>query len=264
MNKKKKKLGFMLILLSLLLLPGLQVLFIIGCNSDYLIKFPFFIGISVLSVILLVLLIYGVCIFKKNRGATKRKLRPWIKVILSIFMTIYILGCIAFVVLLYGPSDKFKNWLITTAMQTMNHQYLCKWFYNDNTINEVLNNNYVIESGESTDTSLVNKQSKYRKDSYENEYEKAILDVDDDTKYQIIEFEVNGCKAYLGVVYDPSMVKLAVTKYFRKNGQYVTAMAADHNALFAINGGGFIDPGHNSTGGIPNGITISEGKLITN
>ena len=179
-------------------------------------------------------------------------------------MTFYILGCVGFVTLLYGPNDKFKNWLITTAMQTMNHQYLCKWFYNDKAIKEVMDNNYVLESGESTDTSLVQKHSyKYKKESYENEYEKAILDVDDDIKYQIIEFKINGCNAYLGVVYDPSMVKLAVTKYKGSYGQYVTTMAADHNAIFAINGGGFYDPGNSSTGGTPNGVTISDGQIIT-
>ena len=70
-------------------------------------------------------------------------------------------------------------------MQTMNHQYYCKWFYNDKTINDVLNNNYVEESGESTDASLVEKiEYKYKKDTYENEYEKEILDVEDDIKYK--------------------------------------------------------------------------------
>lgn len=261
MNAKKKKIGFKLILLSLLLLPGLQVLFVIGFNSSYLIRFPFFIGIIVLTLILIGLLIYGINIFSKNRGANKRKLRKWIKVVMSMFFTCYVVGCIAFITLLYGPNDKFKNWLITTAMQTMNHQHYCKWFYNDDTIKYVLDNNYVQESGESTDPSLVHK---YKKDKYENEYEKQILDVADDIKYKIIELNVNGCKGYLAAIYDPSKVKLAVTQALGTRGQYVTQMAEANNALLAINGGGFSDPGNNSTGGAPTGITISDGKIITN
>ena len=265
MDVKKKKLGFKLILFSMLLLPGLQVLFIIGCNSDYLIRFPFYILISVLSFLTLVGLIYGIKIFIKNRGANKRRLRKWIKIVLSVFMSIYILGCVTLVTLLYGPNDRFRTWLITTAMQTMNHQYFCKWFYNQDTINSIMNNNYVLESGESTDTSLVNKKSsKWRKEEYANEYEKEILDVDDDTKYKIIEFEINGVNGHLAAIYDPSMVKLAVTKYLGVRGQYVTAMAGDHDAILAINGGGFYDPGNSSAGGTPNGITISDGKIITN
>ena len=264
MSVKKKKLGFKLILLSILFLPGLQVLFVIGCNSNYLIRIPFFMLIVLLIIVSLILLIYGVNIFVKNRGANRRKLKKWIKIVLSIFISFYILGCVGFVTLLYGPNERFKTWLITTAMQTMNHQYFCKWFYNSDTITRVLNDNYVLESGESTDTSLVNKKSKFRKDSYENEYEKAILDVDDDIKYRIIEFEINGCEGRLAAIYDPSMVKLAVTKYLGNRGEYVTAMASDHNALLAINGGGFYDPGNSSAGGTPNGITISDGKIITN
>lgn len=265
MNEKKKKIGFILILLSLLLLPGLQVLFIIGCNSDYLIRLPFFIIIICLMVLLIVLLILGIKWFVKNMDANKKRLNKLVKILFSIFMTFYVVGCITFVILLYGPNEKFKNWLITTAMQTMNHQYYCKWFYSEETINDILNSNFVEESGESTDTSLVEKHEyKYKKDSYENDYEKEILDVDDDIKYKIIELDVNGCKGYLAAVYDPSKVKLAVTQNLGRSGQYVTTMAENNNALLAINGGGFADPGHNSTGGAPTGITIKDGKILTN
>ena len=265
MNEKKKKIGFKLILSSLLLLPGLFVLFIIGYNTKYLIRLPFFIIISILIGILMCLLILGMVYFIKNKQSNQNRLKRWQKILLSMFMTIYIIGCIGFVILLYGPNDRFKTWLITTAMQTMNHQYYCKWFYNEDTINEILNSNYVEESGESTDTSLIEKHEyKYKKDTYENEYEKQILDVEDDIKYQIIELEVNGCKGYLAVIYDPSKVKIAVTQYLGTRGQYVTQMAEANNALVAINGGGFSDPGHNSAGGTPTGITIKDGKIITN
>ncbi len=261
MSNKKKKIGFKLILLSLLLIPGLQVLFIIGFNSNYLIRFPFFIAILVLTIILIGLLILGFYLFSKNRGANKKRLRKWVKVVMGIFYTFYIVGCVGFVLLLYGPNEKFKTWLITTAMQTMNHQYYCKWFYDDEAINYVLNNNYVEESGESTDPSLVDKKPQKE---YKNEYEKQVLDVEEGTPYKIIELNVNGCKGYLAVVYDPSKVKLAVTPYVGTRGQYVTQMADSSNALLGINGGGFYDPGNNSSGGAPTGITISDGKIITN
>ena len=265
MNEKKKKMGFKLILLSILLLPGLQVLFVIGCNSNYLIRLPFFIIICCLIVLLLVLLILGINWFIKNRQSNKKKLNKFIKILFSVFMSFYIIGCITFVILLYGPNEKFKNWLITTAMQTMNHQYYCKWFYSKDAINDVLDDNYVEESGESTDTTLIEKQEyKYRKDSYENDYERQILDVEDYIKYQIIRLSVNGCNGYLAVIYDPSKVKLAVTPYVGSRGQYVTQMAEANNAIIGINGGGFSDPGHNSSGGAPTGITISNGQIITN
>lgn len=261
MDIKKKKLGFKLILLSLLLIPGMQVLFIVGCNSKYLIRLPFFIIICILSILLIASLIYGIILYKKNKTAKTKKIKKWVKIVFSTFMTIYVIGCIFFVILLYGPNEKFKTWLITTAMQTMNHEYYCKWFYSEETIKSVMDNNYIKESGESTDTSLIHK---YKKDTYENEYEKQILDVEDDIKYKIIKLDVNGCNGYLAVIYDPSKVKLAVTQGLGKSGQYVTQMAEQNNALLAINGGGFSDPGHNSSGGTPRGITIRDGVVLTN
>ena len=41
-------------------------------------------------------------------------------------------------------------------------------------------------------------------------------------------------------------------------------MAKDNDALLAINGGGFDDPNFNSNGANPLGITISDGKVVTN
>lgn len=261
MKEKKKKIGFILSILCILLIPGLEVLFIIGYNSSYLIRIPFFITIGVLILLLTVLLFISIKIFVDNRNANKRKIKRWLKNVFYIFMGLYIAGCVALIVLLYGPSDKFKSWLITTAMQTMNHQYLCKWFYNAEQIKEVMDNNYVKESGESTDASLIDKEIK---DTYIDEYDKQILDVEEGTKYKIIQFEVDGQKAYLAAIYDPSKVKLAVTETLDYMGEYVTMMAQKNNAILAINGGGFYDPTGAGWGGTPSGVTIKDGKIITN
>lgn len=261
MSKKKKKRGFRLILLSLLFLPALEVLFIIGCNSDYLIRRPYLFIIAALIVIFTILLIRGVLLYTKNKKASRRKLRKWLKVVLGFIITVYILGCSIFVGILYGPSEKFKSWLITTAMRTMNHQYLCKWFYSEDDIQEVLNRNFVKESGASTDKSLITKK---KRKTYIDEYDKEILDVEDGRKYKIIELEVDGQKAYLAAIYDPSMISLQVTKYLGKKGQYVTQMAEDTNAILAINGGGFREDGQLTLGGAPNGITIKDHKVLSN
>ena len=261
MSKKKKKRGFRLILLSLLLLPGLQVLFIIGCNSDSLIKKTFLFLIIGLILFFTFLLLKGVSLYTKNKKSSKRKLRKWIKVIIGFIFAAYILGCSIFVGILYGPSEKFKTWLITTAMKTMNHQYLCKWFYSEDDIQEVLNRNFVKESGASTDKSLITKKKRKK---YLDEYDKEILDVEEGRKYKIIELEVDGQKAYLAAIYDPSMIKLQVTKYLGKKGQYVTQMAEDTGAILAINGVGFLEAGQLTLGGAPNGITIADHKILSN
>ena len=248
-------------MLCLLFLPITSLLVLIGSHTNYLVKKPIYYSLIVFLIILLILLIINLIIFIKNRKASTKKLKIGIKILLIIFYSIYILGVSTFAFLLYGPYDKFRTWLITTAMQTMNHQYYCKWFYSDEEIKKVMDYNTVIEVDENTDTSLVTKK---RATEFRDEYDKEILDVDIDLPYKIIKLDVNGCEGYLAAIYDPSKVKLAVTSKLGYSGEYVTTMAEDNNALLAINAGGFYDPNYSSSGGMPTSITISNGKIVTN
>lgn len=259
MNEKLKKLGFILILISALLLPGMQVLFIIGTNSKFLLKMPIFIAVCILNAILLIALVVGIILFVKNRKANKRKFRKWLKVIMSIFMVCYITGCTAFIILLYSPYERFRTWLITTAMMTMDHQYLCQWFYNEDQINEIMSQNYIVETEEDTDPELIKQQIEA---SY-NEYERELLIHEEGQAYKIVKFEVNGADAYMAAIFDPSKIKLETTQQIGILGDYVTNMAARNNAVMAINAGGFVD-GPESKGEFPTGITIVNGQIITN
>ena len=56
-------------------------------------------------------------------------------------------------------------------MTTMNHQYLATWFYDDETIQEVLSNNTIYETDEITDTDTitVNLTERPEKIEYANE-----------------------------------------------------------------------------------------------
>ena len=217
-----------------------------------------------LFILLLLLIIISfiivIIIRKKKHKKLKENIR---KIIITVIMTLYVVMFFDLLTVLYGPKE-FKEWLITTSMQTMNHQYFCKWFYSPDDIDYVMSQNYVEESGESTDASLIKKQIE-EKVVYENEYEEAILKKEHkDDLYKIIELEVNGCHGYLAAIYDPTTVHVAVTNRVGKYGQYVTDMAKDRGAVLAINGGGFNDPNYSGTGGFPIGVTIVNGKIITN
>ena len=194
----------------------------------------------------------------------KEKKQLWKKILLIIAI-LMILGIGTALFLLYGPYSGFREWLITTAMTTMRHQYLATWFYDDETIQEVLAKNKVQEVNEITDTNtIVVNKSENTEIEYANEYERAVLEKDPgNDDYKIIEIEGKGYSGYLAVIYDPSRVKTVYTKKLGTSGQYLTTMAKDNDALIAINGGGFDDPNFNSNGASPLGITFSGGKLIT-
>ena len=210
------------------------------------------IGIVILT--LFTVFIIRILMHKRFKDNTRR-------VLLSLFLICVSEVFIAFNFTLYGPLKGFKEWLITTAMPTMNHQKYCKWFYSDKEIEAVMSKNYVIESGESTDKKLITKKKITK---YKDEYERQILEHEEGEKYKIVKLEVDGMPAYLAAIYDPTSIKVEVTSSLGSRGEYVTKMAERNNALLAINGGGFMDPGGSSWGGTPTGITISNGKIITN
>lgn len=194
----------------------------------------------------------------------KRKKKSKLKKVLITILILFILGISSFAFLLYGPYPNFREWLITTAMTTMTHQYLATWFYSDDTIQEVLNKNRVAESDEKTDPTLTVIVDDNKTIEYANEYERAILEKDPgNDDYKIINIEGKGYSGYLAAIYDPSRIKTVVTKKLGKCGQYLKTMADDNDALIAINGGGFIDPNYNSNGANPLGITFADGRLIT-
>ena len=188
-------------------------------------------------------------------------------VVSKIFTALFTLGTIGIIVvlfLLYGPFAGFRDWLITTAMTTMTHQYFATWFYDDETIQYVLDRNKIVEIDEETDVSAIDTSEKEEVVVYENEYERAILERDPkNNDYKIIEIKENKFDGYLVAVYDPSRVHTLVTAKLGTSGQYLTTMAKNSDALIAINGGGFDDQNFNSTGGSPVGLTVRRGEYLT-
>lgn len=195
---------------------------------------------------------------KKNKS--KRKLSVKKKIV--IFLVSFIVtGFVGGLFLLYGPLPNFRNWLVTTAMTTMNHQYLAKWFYSDAEIEKILASNKVIEPDKDTDLDIIN-MDKITATVYKNEYEKEILEHDSDEVYKMIEVSGKTYSGYLVAIYDPSRIQVVVSKNLGVNGEYLVDMAKREKAVVAINGGGFIDENGLGTGADVAGIVIKNGKIL--
>lgn len=204
---------------------------------------------------------------REEEKIIEKKENPKKKNILKkIFITLAILIIIAgssLGILLYGPYSGFRDWLITTAMTTMTHQWIAYLFYDQATIDAVMANNKVDEIQEDTDTNAIVVGVQEEK-TYENEYEKAILEKNNpNDTYKIIEISGKGYSGYLAAIYDPSKIHTLVTSKIGSSGQYLTTMAKNNKAVVAINGGGFDDPNYSSNAANPLGITYSRGKLMT-
>ena len=195
---------------------------------------------------------------KKNKS--KRKLSVKKKIVIFLISFI-VTGFVGGLFLLYGPLPNFRNWLVTTAMTTMNHQYLAKWFYSDAEIEKILASNKVIEPDKDTDLAIIN-MDKITATVYKDEYEKEILEHDSDEVYKMIEVSGKTYSGYLVAIYDPSRIQVVVSKNLGVNGEYLVDMAKREKAVVAINGGGFIDENGLGTGADVAGIVIKNGKIL--
>ena len=189
---------------------------------------------------------------KKN--SSKKK----IIIIVTITISTFISGGLF---LLYGPYSNFRNWLITTSMTTMNHQYLATTFYSQETINKVLMQNKIIEPNTKTDLSLINTNT-ITTTIYKDKYEKEILEHKNKDKYKLIEIKEKSYSGYLVAIYDPAKIKLVTSNKLGTSGEYLVDMAKRTNAKVAINGGGFVDDTTLNSGGVPDGIIIKNGQII--
>ncbi len=194
---------------------------------------------------------------RKRDGIDKEKKR---NSIFTIILSICDVIAVIVLFLLYGPYSGFRDWLVTTAMSTMNHQYLAQTFYSDRKIEEIQKKHTIIEPDENTNTNLILEEET----TYKDKYDKEILERNKNDIYKLIEIEENGYRGYLVAIYDPSKIKVTYSKYLEVSGEYLVDMAKRENAIVAINGGGFLDANGLGTGGQPVGAIISNGKIISN
>lgn len=186
------------------------------------------------------------------------------KKLIVIFSSLFVVGISGLLFLFYGPWDGFRNFWITSAMTTMNHQYLATWLYSDETIQKVLANNQIVEIDEVSDSDSIKIRKYSAKTIYKNEYEKAVLTKNPGNDlYKVIPVSGTSYQGYLVAVYDPSRISVATTKYLGKYGESITTVAKRENAIIAMNAGGFYDPDWNSNGALPHGTVISNGKVVS-
>lgn len=200
---------------------------------------------------------------KKNDKNKKKKFKLDIDVkrIIILLISIFLLGETTGMFLLYGPYQGFRRLLITTAMTTKSHQYLARWWYNEDEITKVMANNYMIEVEEDTDEEKIDFE-KDEEDEETTSLEKKILKHDKDDLYKVIPVSQNKYNGFIVAVYDASKVKIGTTRKLGTTGQSVKVIAKNYNAHVAVNASGFYDPDWNSNGAIPHGTVIQNGKVV--
>ena len=180
--------------------------------------------------------------------------------IFFIIIDILAIGCF---VLFYGPYKEFRNIIVNTAMVTKTHQYIAYTFYSEDTVKEIMDLNSYIPISEEIDLDDIVIDTS-EKDSYDNEYDEAILKRDPGNEdYKYLQVKVGKYNGHLVAIYDPSKVTLMTSKTFNTGSgqETVLKMCSRYGGVVCINGGGFMDPdGWGSD--IPFGYVIKDGEII--
>jgi exopolysaccharide biosynthesis protein len=79
---------------------------------------------------------------------------------------------------------------------------------------------------------------------------------------EVLTYETPDFTAKILKVKDPTTIHLVSTKYTDR-GQSLAELTTQNGAVGGINAGGFYDPGGQGTGGVPLGIAIGDGEVLS-
>ena len=270
-NTKKSKtymtMGKFFVIMSAIITPIFICLYVISINEGGLIDTRFAQMLPGLIFWLVFFFCIGVFIISKNKEKKGNKKKVGASVLL---LSGYVMELAGLMLLLYGTNSTFKNWLISTAMETFNYQHVATSLYSDKDIREIINKD---KNKNVTDYELITfDEMNFNQERYANEYEEQVLKKDyEDQIYKIIKikgttrYEKFKYEGFIAVIYDPSKISLAPSSgaglHEDSYGETIDTIAKANNALVAINAGGWYDPTWTSNGGIPHGLVISNGKF---
>ena len=206
-------------------------------------------------------------------------------VILAI-ITLTVLSLLSVIfVLERGPSPTARKLFVLSVKETSAAGFLADIFLSDSEIEDILNaqKEAASDSGEHTDTSLINIPEKSESlsgddtafeqndtQSTPETYKPADTfapesnTVSPDDGIEIIEIKKSTYNGVIIKVSDPTRITLGIPDSYGENaaGLSLSQMIAKFGAVGGINGGGFYDPNGSGTGGIPDGLVISDGELL--
>lgn len=182
-----------------------------------------------------------------------------------LFIIVDIMAAACFM-LVYSPLfESFQNTIISTALITKTHGYIAHIFWSDERIAKVQAADSYTPVDETINLDDIVIDTSPR-DSYDNEYDEAILTRDKDNDiYKYLKVKVGNYDGHLVAVYNPANVKLIKCKSFNTGydggKETVMKIVKRTGALVGINGGAFADDtGYGSD--IPIGGVIKDGEVL--
>jgi bla regulator protein BlaR1 len=186
---------------------------------------------------------------KHKNTQFRRFLRKTFIVLLTLGVTLAAAGYLALLMVFKGPSPTFSTLIVGTFMETRRGDKIVHWFYSDDELEAILNQNGVENS-----TSV----------TVDNDYDFNIPE-EEKNDLKIIDVSGSTFNGKLMIVRDPSRIQLGVNVLmdnYKNNGFLVQDYVTAAGAIGGINAGGFDDPNGMGNGSIPQGVVIKDGELV--
>lgn len=171
----------------------------------------------------------------------RRKIRALIIKIVSACM---LLGFAFLGLVRLGLFPGFQEFIVTSAMTTLSHQYLADIVASKEQIQNIMKNNRVIEDYEEFDGSKI-------KDS----------DVISNDRVELTDISRDGYTGYMLTITNPERVFLGTPKALGEYGSKISTLVKNNNSFAGVNAGGFSDENGKGRGGTPTGIIIQDGDI---
>lgn len=189
---------------------------------------------------------------KKSFSIYEFERTPLGKFLMSMIAT-WLVGATFSLILLYGPWDGLRSFIVGSSTTTLNHKYIATLFYSEKTIAENRAKNDIIELTSRTDTSAIDITSpNFATSGKPRKNVVKVTDISDD-----------GYKAWKMEISDPAKVKIGISKYFGTKGQKMPYLLQNYpEAIGGVNAGGFSDNKGWGNGGEPVGLCIADGEIV--
>lgn len=208
----------------------------------------------------------------------QKKSRKVLKVVGRVFAVLGVtigmaVVCLYFVmlVLTHGPSKEMRDLFVLSVRESSAGGFLASMYLSKEEIAEIEAKNTVIETDDTTDTSIVTIAVKEEKPEQEEGSEPSFIVK---TNFDVEVYEENGIEFHriqgptftgiMMVVADPDRVFVGTPyeAYDGRPGLDVPTICERYGAIAAINGAFFVDTNGVGDGGTPLGFVFSEGNRL--
>lgn len=183
---------------------------------------------------------------KNNKKKTIRKLvSKFIYTMIILFVICFVCGIGAVFGIRNGLVPSLKDYIVTSAMTTLNHKYIAEIVATPSQIKEIMERNRIDENYDKQNTGLITPDQGMEKEN----------------TVKLVDISRDGYKGYLLEISNPKKVFIGVSSQLGTRGTKIASLINDYGSVAGINAGGFTDAAGHGTGGLATGIIISGGEI---